>query len=483
MPKPLHTLIIGAGFAGIDAAVKLRAEGIDNFIIAEKTGGISGTWHDNTYPGATCDVPSHLYSFSYAPNPNWSRRFAPSAEIEKYAQDVVEQYDLKKHIRAHTKITSARFDTKSALWHINTKAEDSFQARFLVVSVAILGTPQFPNIKGIDSFKGSAFHSARWNHDANLKGKRVAIIGSAASAVQITPPVSNMADKLYVLQRTPNYVIPRGDRAYTNLEKFLFNRLPFYVKVPRILIYLYLDLMFIRGFKQGSFFNKYMTSLARKFRKKQIKDDTLRAKLTPDYPMGCKRVLLSDNYYTALQKNNVELVTDAIEHITPKGILMASGREIQTDILVFATGFNATDFMPGLNLTGIHGATLKEWRKTSYAHKGLTIENMPNAFFMLGPNTYLGHSSMILMIEAQNKYMLQLMGQIGEGQYASPKPKAVKDYNNWLHGQFSNTIWATSCASWYKREDGSIPTIWPFPTYKYTKMMKRSDTDEFDFNH
>jgi len=475
---PLTALIIGAGFAGICAAIKLRAAGYDDFIIAEKTGGISGTWYDNAYPGAACDVPSHLYSFSFEPNPDWSHRFSPSDEIREYAENIVDKYGLRNHIHGHTEIVSAKFDKATALWHVSAKNGRIYRAQFLMVSVAILGDPQMPDIAGIDDFDGPAFHSARWDHDVDLTGKRIAMVGSAASAVQITPPIAKIADKLYVLQRTPNYVVKRGDRAYTKLEKFLFRYLPGFVKVPRLAIYLYLELMFFRGFKQGSFINKVMTWQAKSARNK-IKDSELRAKLTPNYPMGCKRVLLSDDYYDALQRDNVELVTDNIERITKTGIQMKSGVHIDADALIYATGFSATTFMPRLDLTGIDGATLANWRAQSKAHRGITIEGMPNAFFMLGPNTGLGHSSMILMIEAQVKYMMDFIKHVPEGQFASPKPEAVSAYNDWLHSKFSTTIWATSCQSWYKRPDGSIPTIWPFPTYKYARMMRRVNFDEY----
>jgi len=480
---PLTALIIGAGFSGICAAIKLQTAGDDNFIIAEKTGGISGTWHDNAYPGAACDVPSHLYSFSFEANPDWSRRFSPSDEIREYAENIVGKYNLQKHIHGHTEIVSALFNEVTGLWKVLSKDGKIYHARFLVVSVAILGTPQMPDIAGIDDFDGPAFHSARWDHDIDLTGKRVAMIGSAASAVQITPPVANIADKLYVLQRTANYVIPRGDRAYTKLEKFLFRYLPGYVKVPRLALYLYLELVFFKGFKRGSFVNKYMAGMAKRFRKKKIKDDTLRAKLTPNYPMGCKRVLLSDDYYDALQKDNVELITDEIKRITKTGIQMNSGQHIDADALIYATGFKATTFMPNLELTGIGGATLANWRKDSKAHRGITIAGMPNAFFMLGPNTGLGHSSMILMIEAQVKYVMDFIKHTPTGQFASPKPKAVTKYNDWLHSKFSATIWATSCSSWYKRPDGTNPTIWPFPTYKYARLMKRVNFEEYEISN
>ncbi len=475
----LDVLIIGAGFSGICAAIKLREAGIDNFIIAEKTGGISGTWFDNAYPGAACDVPSHLYSFSFAPNPNWSRRFSPAPEIRRYVEKTVTDYDIQKHIRPHTHIVSAVFDTRKALWNVIDKNGTTYSARFVIASVAILGTPQLPSIKGINNFNGPAFHSARWDHDVDIQDKRIAIIGSAASALQITPQIAKTAAHVSVFQRTANYVIPRGDRAYTKFEKFFFRTLPWTMKFPRWWMYLYLDNLFYHNFRQGSFINKFLTKMAAWSRKKLIRDPELRASLTPDYAMGCKRVLLSDNYYQALQRENVTVITDKIKAVTPLGI-QTTQRDIQADILVYATGFASTNFLTSIEMDGIHGGTLKQWRENPKALRGLIIENIPNAFFLLGPNTNLGHSSMILMIEAQVKYMVQAVKSVPKGAYINVKPEAMKRYNEGLQAKLSNSVWATGCASWYKTADGTIPTMWPYQTSRFAKMMRKFHMSEFD---
>ncbi len=477
---PLTALIIGAGFAGIAAAIKLREQGIDDFIIAEKTGGLSGTWYDNVYPGAACDVPSHLYSYSFAPNPNWSRRFSPSDEIREYVEDVVEKYDLAKHIRPHTEILSAEFDEEVALWHAKTKNGETITARFLIASVAILGTPKLPDIAGMDDFKGTQFHSARWDKTVDLAGKRIAIIGSAASTVQIAPVVAKTCAEVSIFQRTPNWIIPRADRAYTKFEKSMFARLPFTMKLTRLAIYLYLELMFYKVFQGQGFINSYLTKSANRLRAKKIKDPDLRKKLTPDYPMGCKRVLLSDDYYETINRDNVALVTDGIDRMTKAGILLENGNEVKVDIIAYATGFAATEFLPHLDLTGAGGAKLADWRKNPKAHKGLVIPDMPNAFFMLGPNTGLGHASMILMIEAQIPYMVKLMQAVESGQYFTVKPDALKAFNDKIQAKLKTSIWATSCQSWYKTEDGDIPTLWPYPTYTYKRLMKNVDMAEYE---
>jgi len=477
--QPLTALIIGAGFSGIAAAIKLRKAGIDDFIIAEKTDGISGTWYDNIYPGAACDIPSHLYSYSFAPNPNWSRRFSPSHEIRKYVEDIVETYDLHKHIKAHTEIVSARFDENLALWSVKTNKGETITTRFLITSVAILGTPNWPKIKGMNSFKGKQIHSARWDKDLNLTNKHVAVIGSAASAVQIIPKIAKTCKRVWVLQRTANWIIPRMDRPYSQFEKSIFTHLPFTMKFTRLAMQAYLEYVFFRVFNKQGWINRLFKNNANKYRARKIKDESLRRKLTPDYPIGCKRILLSDNYYDTLLQDNVELVTDEVDRITPKGIKLNNGQEIEADILVYATGFKATEFLPQLDLTGLAGAKLSDWRRHPKAHKGLVIENMPNAFFLLGPNTGLGHASMILMIEAQMPYMLQLVQGVKPGQYFTVKNQAVRAYNQKIQTRLRTSIWATSCQSWYKTEDGSIPTLWPDPTYSYKRMMRNVDWDEF----
>ncbi|PHR56981.1 MAG: 4-hydroxyacetophenone monooxygenase [Robiginitomaculum sp.] len=481
MSKPVLTaLIIGAGFAGVCSAIKLRAAGIDDFIIVEKTGGISGTWFDNAYPGAACDVPSHLYSFSFAPNPNWSRKFSSAPEIRAYVEKTVEDFDIKKHIHHNTEITSARFDKTQGHWVVKSKTGEIFKARFLMTSVAILGTPQMPDIAGIDTFTGTSFHTARWPKALDIRGKKIAVIGSAASALQIIPEIAKTAAKVCVFQRTANFVIPRHDRRYHKFEKLLFRIFPWTMKLPRFAIFARSDYVFFHNFKSGSYINKKLTKHAHAYRNKTVSDPALNEVLTPNYTMGCKRVLLSDNYFQALQQDNVDVITTPIEKITPRGVA-TSNSNIDVDIIVYATGFKTSTYLPNLEITGIHGATLAAWRKQPQALRGLVIDNMPNAFFLLGPNTNLGHSSMILMIEAQVKYMVQCVQAVPTNTYFSVKADAVRIYNEDIQKHLAKSVWATGCVSWYKLPDGSIPTMWPHQTSTFTKMMRKFESAEYDF--
>ncbi len=479
----LDALIIGAGFSGIAAAIELQKSGLKNLLIVEKTDGVSGTWHDNQYPGAACDIPSHLYAYSFAPNPNWSRRFAPWHEIRDYVQQVINNYGLSDKLRQNTEIITGRFDAEQNLWRVTAKNGEVFKARFLIASTAILGTPNLPDIAGMETFSGASFHSARWDRSVDIKGKKLAIIGAAASAVQIVPEVAKTCQEVAVFQRTPNWIIPRMDRAYKDFEKAIFAKFPPARKLLRAALYLYLDRWFFNVFKHEGWVNAKFKANALRHLRKSVKDEKLRARLTPNYPIGCKRVLLSDDYYPALARENVALITDPIARIVPEGIKLKTGDIIKADIIVYATGFKATEFLPGLELEGLNTAKLSKWRARPRAYKGLVLENMPNAFFLLGPNTGLGHASMILMIEAQTPYMRRLIEATPKNGFFNISGKAVHQYNADIQATLKKRIWATSCQSWYKTKDGDIPTLWPYSCHAYNKMMREADFHSYQFTN
>jgi len=476
--KLLDVAIVGAGLAGIGAAVKLRQAGFDNFKLFEKSAGVSGTWYDNDYPGAACDVPSHLYCYSFAPNPNWSRVYSPQAEIRKYVEDVVTEHQLTPHIEFETEIISAEFDEAKALWKITDKKGQIIYARFVMWSVSFLGTPHIPKISGLDSFTGKVFHSARWDHSVDLSDKNVVIIGSAASALQIAPAIAKKVKSLTMFQRTANFVMPRDDRQYSSFEKSIFKKLPFLHRLFRGFLFTRHDKFFFHGMRPGSLVNKIMRKRALDYLKRKIKDPVLHRKLTADYELGCKRILISDDYYDMFNLPNVSLKTAGIDHIDNDHIETVTGEKIAADVIVMATGFTATSFMPGIEITGSNGASLDKWRNDLRALKGLMVTGFPNTFFMLGPNTGLGHSSMILMIESQLQYIIQVLATLKPNEVIEPKIEAVEKYNKQLQADLANTVWATSCQSWYKREDGFIPTIWPHPTKTYDKIMRKVDWSE-----
>ncbi|PHR54718.1 MAG: hypothetical protein COA47_15065 [Robiginitomaculum sp.] len=478
--QQLEVAIIGAGFAGVGAAVKLHEVGISDFAIFEKTDGISGTWHDNTYPGAACDVPSHLYCYSFAPNPNWSRVYSPQGEIKTYVESVVEKFGIKPSIQFNTEIVSASFNTKTKLWKLKSANGDEIIARFVVWSVAFLGNPQIPEFAGLDSFKGPMFHSARWDHSVDLHDKNVVIIGSAASALQIGPTIAPQVKSLTMFQRTASFVMPRKDRKYSKLEKWLFRNLPGWNWLLRFRLFTTHDQFVFRAMRPGSWVNKLMHKRSTDYLKDKIKDPDLRRKLTANFEFGCKRLLISDDFYGMFCRDNVQLNTDGISKITPTGVKTGTGELVKADVLIMATGFTATEFMPHIEITGINGANLSKWRKDLRALKGLMVDGFPNSFFMLGPNTGLGHSSMILMIESQLKYLIEAITSLKSGQTIVPKPEAVATYNVQIQSELVDSIWATSCVSWYKRDDGFIPTMWPRSTGAYDKMMAAVDWSELD---
>ncbi len=480
MQKELDIAIIGAGFAGIAAAIKLQEAGFGNFRIFEKTKGISGTWYDNSYPGAACDVPSHLYCYSFAPNPDWSRVYSPQGEIREYVENVVDRYNLSTRIQLQTEIIGADFDEKTQLWWLTARSGEKICARFVVWSVSFLGTPVIPDFNGLENFQGEVFHTARWDHSVDLAKKNVVIVGSAASALQIGPKIAPVVKSLTMFQRTANYVMPRDDRKYSAFEKWLFRRVPLINHMLRAWLDARQDKFFFRAMRPGSWVNRFIRKRSLNYLRRKIKDKSLRQKLTANIDVGCKRILISDDFYDMFCCKNVSLQTEGIAKFGSDYVETKAGTRVNADIVIMATGFAATEFMPGVQINGADGASLESWRKDLRALKGLMVRGFPNTFFMLGPNTGLGHSSMILMIESQLKYLIDIVTRLQPNQTVSPKAEAVASYNKQLQAELAQMVWATSCQSWYKRADGFIPTMWPRTTAAYRKMMSRVDWSELD---
>ena len=483
MKAVVDVAIIGAGFAGLGAAVRLKQRGT-SFVIFERAAEVGGTWRDNVYPGCACDVPSHLYSLSFAPNPNWSRMYSPQAEILNYLKNVVDTYQLRPTIRYNTDIIRTEFSESDGCWTLTDRAGNSMTARVVIVATGPLNRPSIPKLNGIDTFAGRAFHSANWDHAYDLTGKRVAIVGTGASAIQIVPQIAPKVTQLTVFQRTAPYVTPRSDRTVSPTEQRLFRRLPVLQRAYRSFIYWFNEL-------QGLLFlgNKTLGKLGARKAKQHleaaISDPELRRKATPNYQIGCKRVLVSDDYYPALTRPNVELVTDRIDHVTPTGIVTTDDIERPVDAIIYGTGFVASEIIVDLRIVGRKGHNLHDQWLTSgpEAHYGITVSGYPNLLFLVGPNTGLGHNSIVHMIESQVQYVLgylDLLDRAGPDAFLDVKPDAQETYNADIQQKMVGTVWASGCQSWYMDSRGKNTTIWPALTVTYRNATKRVNPAHYD---
>ena len=481
-PSQPRIVILGAGMSGLCMGVRLVQAGVRSFTILEKAAGLGGTWWDNTYPGAQCDVRSHLYSFSFEPNPDWSRVYAPQAEILAYMQRVAQKWDLHDHIRLNTALAAAHFDQAAKRWRLQTGAGDELHADVLVCSTGPLTQPRYPDIAGLSDFQGKVMHSARWDHAYEFGRKTVAVIGSAASAVQIVPQLAPVVAQLHVFQRTPSWIVPRLDRPYRDWEKMLY-RLPLIGRLPRWYHY-WLHERNRLGFNQGTRMARLFERFADEHRKRQVPDPALRAKLRPNYPLGCKRVLPSNDYYPALTRPNVELVTDPIERIDATGLVTRDGRHRAVDALVCATGFDTLHLLGSVDVRGLDGQTLAQvWKHAPQAYRGVTVAGFPNLFLLLGPNTGTGHTSTLLYIEAQVGYALSCLRELRRRGRAwlAVKSEVMAAHNRALQERLATTVWAGPCSSWYKTPAGHIVAIWPGFSWEYTRVMHRPRFEDYQF--
>ncbi len=483
LPASVDHLVIGAGFAGLCTAIKLAEAGEDDFLVIEKDAGIGGTWRANTYPGAACDVPSQLYSFSFAPNPSWSMSFSPQPEIEAYIRTVAEESGTLDRFAFDTELTDARWHDADQRWHVTT-TRGEIVAKTLISGSGGLSVPKMPDIDGIETFQGEVFHSARWNHDVDLTGKRVAIIGTGASSIQIVPSIQPDVEHLDVYQRTAPYVIPRNEHRYSGVEQLLFKTVPGLQRALRTGIYVAREL-YVPGFVWNPALALPAKKLALGNIAKGIDDPDLRAKVTPDYQIGCKRILISNTYYPALAADNVDLVTDGIAKITGDAIVTADGVERPIDVLIVATGFQATEQPIAEHIRGREGASLSEvWAEHGMAsYKGTTTRGFPNLFQVVGANTGLGHTSMIVMIEAQVGYIVDALRTMrAEGLGAvQPQQAAQDEWNDDIQRRMQRTVWNTGgCASWYLDAHGKNVTLWPRSTFTFRRLLSSFDADNYD---
>ena len=482
LPAHVRTLVVGAGFAGLGTAIKLDEHGFSDFVVVEKGDTVGGTWRDNTYPGAACDVPSQLYSYSFAPNPEWSRSFSPQPEIQAYIERTARESGVLDRFRFGVTFEDAAWDEDDQVWTVTTDHGD-VTADILVTGTGGLSEPRLPEIEGVDSFEGEIFHSARWNHDYDLTGKRVAVIGTGASSIQIVPEIAPKVAHLDLYQRTAPWVMPRHDRDYTRVEKLAFRHVPFFQKAYRTGIYWGRE-CFVPGFTVDPRLAAPARKMALKNIENGISDPALRKAVTPDYQIGCKRILISNDYYPALDRDDVDLVTDGITRITPEGIVTADGSTREVDAIIVATGFYTTEQPIAQHIKGRNGRTLADsWNEEGMAaYKGTTIAGFPNLFQIVGPNTGLGHSSMVFIIESQIAYILSALQKMGEREIATvePRAEAQQAWNTDVQERMQRTVWSTGgCASWYLDSHGRNTTLWPRTTFKFRSLLSEFDTEQY----
>ena len=480
LPAHVPVAVIGTGFAGLGMAIRLRQMGFDEFVVLERAGEVGGTWRDNTYPGCQCDVPSHLYSLSFAPNPGWTRTFSMQPEIGAYLERVADDFDVRRFVRFGAEVTSATWDEPRARWVLET-AQGTLEADVVVSGVGALSEPSIPELPGIENFEGAVFHSAAWDHDYDLEGKRVAVVGTGASAIQFIPHIQPEVRSLAVFQRTPPWVMPHPDRPLSKFEHRLYRAFPLARRLMRDGIYWARE-GFVLAFMHPKLM-KIGERIARRHLAKQVPDPGLRRQLTPSYRMGCKRVLLSNDYFPALQQPNVELVTDGIEAVRAHSVVDQHGVERDVDAIIFGTGFHVIDMPFATRVTGRGGATLAErWDRGMKAHKGTSIPGFPNLFMLLGPNTGLGHNSVVFMIEAQIQYVAEALRLMRERRAGSieVRPEVVEAYDADIQQRLDGSVWNSGgCASWYLDDEGRNSVIWPGFTWPYKRQTLAFDLDAY----
>lgn len=457
--------IIGTGFAGLTAALRLKKSNRNDFILFERATEVGGTWRDNVYPGCACDIASPLYSFADEPNPEWDQLYASQPQILGYLKDVVAKNSLQEHIQFNADIVECRFLEEHGHWLLTDRQGRSTTVRILLLGMGPLNRPFIPAFPGLETYKGTSFHSAEWDTDFDVRGKRVAVIGTGASAIQIVPSIAPEVAQLTVLQRTPAWITPRYDRRFSRFSKWLFRKVPLLQRLQREFIYWLNELIGV-GFTGNKTVNRLMAWASLRKLKKEVQDPETRKKLTPNYTIGCKRILRSDDFYPTFNRPNVRLITENIEQFTPQGIRTADGTEHPVDAVVFATGFVAADMEFYTQVIGRNGRNLTaEWKETgAEAYLGTAAAGYPNLAFMVGPNTGLGHNSIVHMMESQMHYVMQYIGHLeaqGEGTYLDVKAQEQQAYNNKLQQQFEGTVWSSGCKSWYLNKAGKNTTLYP----------------------
>ncbi|WP_219517170.1 flavin-containing monooxygenase [Nonomuraea ceibae] len=461
--------IIGAGFGGLCMAIRLEKAGIGSYTVFEKAGALGGTWRDNSYPGAGCDIPSHLYSYSFEKYASWTRRYPEQPEILAYLEHCADKYDVRRKIRFNAEVTDAAFD--GSRWQVTAGGEsEAFDV--VVMSVGQLNRPRLPEIPGMDDFEGAAFHSARWDHGHDLTGRRVAVIGSGSSAAQLIPRVAERAERLTVFQRTPNWVIPKPDAEFGTAARLAFRFVPGLQRAYREWIFRYAEAALYPALA-GGWSRDLLRKRALGHLRDQVPDPELRAKLTPDHPPGCKRVIIDSAFYPALCRAGVDVVTDPISRITPKGVETAT-TAYEADTIVYATGFRATEFLAPIRVTGRAGRDLAEqWAGGPEAYLGISVPHFPNLFLLYGPHTNLGHNSIVFMLECQVAHVMACLPHLSGGRRLEVRPEAMAAWRAQLDAAMARMVWSDGCRSWYKNAEGRVTNNWPGPAPLYRRLTAR----------
>ncbi|MDS1272453.1 NAD(P)/FAD-dependent oxidoreductase [Lipingzhangella sp. LS1_29] len=480
-PRELRVAVIGSGFSGLGMAIRLVQQGIENFLVFERADEVGGTWRDNTYPGCQCDVMSHLYSFSFARNPGWTSTFGHQAELYAYLRDCADRFGVRPHIRFGHEMLAAHWDGDLRRWRVQT-SQGEYLAQVLVTGSGYLSEPSIPDIPGLADFDGTMFHSSRWNHDHDLSGRRVAVIGTGASAIQFIPKIQPQVERLDVYQRTPPWIGPKNDKSTTAVQSWLLHNLPGYQSLRRNWNMWGREILaFVMARPRVA---AKMQKMASDHLRKSVLDPQLRARLTPDYVMACKRLLFSNTYYPAIQQSNVELVTDRIKSVKGRSVHTQDGHQRDVDTIILGTGFQATDQPIARRIWGRDGEQLSQvWQRDGIAaHRGTTVAGFPNLFMMLGPNTTLGHSSQTVMIEAQIRYVLDALRLMDSRDLDSVevRPHAQQEWNSTLARRLRGTVWtAGGCTSWYHDAQGRNPSIWPTYTWRFRRETRRFNPNEY----
>jgi cation diffusion facilitator CzcD-associated flavoprotein CzcO len=479
-PSSYRVVVIGAGFGGIGMALALKQAGIEDFLVVDSADSLGGTWRDNTYPGAACDVPANLYSYSFRPA-RPSRRFPDQPETLGYLRTLAAERGLGPHLRFGARVDAAEFDEQRAGWNLTLDGGDTLRATSVISAVGQLNRPALPEIAGRDDFAGPSWHSARWNHDVDLTGQRVAVVGTGASAIQFVPEVAKDAAHVDVYQRTPPYVLPKPDRAYRDAEQAVFDRFPVIRKADRLRTFIYGELL-TSGFVLSP---KLLAAPMKAWRRQldeQVADPELREKCVPDYVMGCKRVLFSNDWYPALSRSNVELVTDPIERISPAGVITEGGRLRPADVIIYGTGFTTLDFLAPMSVTGADGRGLRDaWHEGAQAYLGISVSGFPNFFMLYGPNTNLGGNSIIYMLEGQIGYVVSAITALASEDldWLDVRPEVQAAFNTWVADASRTSVWESGCRSWYTTGSGRNTNNWPDHTFRYRFRVRRFDLGQY----